>query len=319
MSDIIFKLIFPLILLGFLVIIFLSGLTNKRPKQELMSLDEFIMDWLRDHGQANKLDEQFAKMKKDPAGGFYMPVTYKGAKILIRLGLSPNKVTGIGLILSFFIFYGVIMASEGHSLDLLSQQPIYGIFFLLIAFLVLVTGTVDGIDGAIARLLDIKSKSGAWLDNVIDRISDALLLVCFIPGNFLVYSEYGLDFTWMIWTNIFLIFIYEYMRARHEGLGLHETKPFIGERITRIIVITTFFAIYGFSSLIVLITNFFTPSFNSIFSVSHGGIVTWNMLILQISLLIIMSISCIQFGRYIWKQLKILDENEKHVSNQNMS
>ena len=220
MVEIIFKIIFPLVLLGFLVIIFISGFSNKRPKQEYMSHDEFIKDWLKDHGQVNKVDEQFAQMKKNPAGLLYMPITYRGAKIFIKWGLTPNKVSYINLILSFFIFYGVIMASEGHTLDLFLQQPFYGSWFIPIAFLVLFTGIIDGIDGAIARLLDIKSKRGAWLDNVIDRVSDILMLVCFIPTNLLVLSVYGLDFKWIIWTNILLIFIYEYMRARHEGLGL---------------------------------------------------------------------------------------------------
>ncbi len=309
MVEIIFGIVFPLVLLGFLAIIFISGFSNKNPKQEFMSCDEFIKDWLKDHGQAHKLDEQFAQMKKDPAGLIYMPITYKGAKIFIKWGLTPNKVSFINLILSFFIFYGVIMASEGHTLNLFSQQPFYGSWFIPLAFLVLFTGIIDGIDGAIARLLDIKSKSGAWLDNVIDRISDTLMLVCLIPSNFLVFSDYGLDLTWMIWTNILLIFIYEYMRARHEGLGLHETKPFIAERITRILLIGTFFLIYGISSFAVLITYLINPSATTIWSASHYGVITWVMLIFQISLLGIMTYSSIQFARYIWKQLKKMDKN----------
>ncbi|MFX1494959.1 MAG: hypothetical protein ACFFBZ_11805, partial [Promethearchaeota archaeon] len=157
----------------------------------------------------------------------------------------------------------------------------------------------------IARLLDIKSKSGAWFDNVIDRISDTLLLVCFIPTSFM--TVYGLDFRWMVWTNILLIFIYEYMRARHEGLGLHETKPYIGERITRFLVCFTFFLLYGASSLIVLISYSINPSGATRWINSHIWITTWTMLIFQISLLIIMALSAILFARYIWKNLKKMD------------
>ncbi|GAG64019.1 unnamed protein product, partial [marine sediment metagenome] len=217
MTEILFTLVFPLVLLLILIIIFISGIFKEKPKREFMSCDEFIKDWLKDHGQAHKVDEQYAKMKKDPAGKLYMPITYGGAKFFIKLGLNPNLVSFIGLILSFFIFWGVIMASAGHTLDLITQQPFYGSWFFLIGLLVLYTGISDGIDGAIARLLDIKSKTGAWLDNIIDRVSDILVLVCFVPTSLLVYPSYGLDFTWIVWTNIFLIFIYEYMRARHEG------------------------------------------------------------------------------------------------------
>ncbi|MFX1321697.1 MAG: CDP-alcohol phosphatidyltransferase family protein [Promethearchaeota archaeon] len=308
MTKIIFDIVFPLVLLGILLIIFIIGLTNKKPKQEFMSLDEFIKDWLGDHGQAHKLEEQFAQMKKDPAGKIYMPITYHGAKIFIKWGLTPNMVSFMNLILSFLIFYGVIIASRGHRLDLFSDQLGYGSLFFALAALVLVTGVIDGIDGAIARLLDIKSKSGAWLDNVIDRVSDTLMLVCLVPTNLVVLSN-GFNFSWMVWTNILLIFIYEYMRARHEGLGLHETKPFIGERITRILLITTFFALYGSSSLTVLITHLINPDATEIWSASHEWIVDWTMLIYQISLLGIMTLSVILFASYIWKNLKKLDKN----------
>ena len=312
LADFLFILVFPLVLLGLLLIIFISGLFKKKPKQELMTLDEFIMDWLKDHGQAHKLEEQFSKMRKDPAGKIYMPLTYHGAKFAIKCGLTPNKVSYINLLLSFFIFWAVIMISKGHTLNLFSQQPYFGAWFIPLAFLALFTGIIDGVDGAIARLLDIKSKSGAWLDNVIDRISDILLLVCLVPTNFMVVSIFGyrFDFTWIVWTNIFLIFLYEYMRARHEGLGLHEAKPNIGERITRFFVIFTFFLIYGISSFFVLLTNWINPSATKIWTDSHIGTITWNMLIYQTILLLIMLFSCIKLASYSLKNLKKLDNAE---------
>ncbi len=299
-----FSLIFPLVLLALLIIIILSGIPKRNPNQEFMTCDEFIKDWLKDHGQAHKLDQQFAQMKKDPAGKIYMPITYGGAKLFIKLGLSPNKVTIMNLLLSVLIFWGVIMASAGHSL-LITEQPLYGSWFFALAVLVLFTGIIDGIDGAIARLLDIKSKTGAWFDNVIDRVSDILMLVCLVPTSLLFFS--GVDFTWIVWTNIYLIFIYEYMRARHEGLGLHETKPFIGERITRILIIGTFFTMYGVSSLATLLTNLINPS-ATIWNASHTWIITWTMLIYQISLFGIMVLSIILFSKYIWKNLKKLEK-----------
>jgi phosphatidylglycerophosphate synthase len=307
MIELIFKIGFPLVLLILLIIILISGRSNRRAEQEFMTNDEFIKDWLKDHGQAHKLEEQFSKMQKDPAGRVYMPLTYKGAKICIKWGLSPNKVSIMNLIFSFFIFYGVVVVGEGHTLDVLTQQPIYGSWFVVLALLVLFTGLIDGIDGAIARLLDEKSKSGAWFDNIIDRVSDTLMLVCLVPTSLSILSGSGYDFRWMVWTNIFLIFLYEYMRARHEGLGLHETKPFVGERITRILVICTFFAIYGVSSLSVLITNLINPDAVSIWDSSHTGITTWCMFIFQITLLLIMIYSVMGFGKYIWKNLKKMD------------
>jgi phosphatidylglycerophosphate synthase len=304
-----FEILFPLVLIGLLVIIFISGFFRKYPKRELMSLDDFMKDWLISHGQAHKLEKQFELMKKEPTGIIYMPLTYKGAKFFIKCGLSPNKVSIITLILSFLVFYGVLIASRGHALNLFTQQPYYGSWFIVLAFLVLLTGIIDGVDGAIARLMDIKSKSGAWLDNIIDRISDILLLVGLVPTNLFILSEYGLtlDFTWMVWTNIFLIFIYEYMRTRHEGLGLHEIKPFIGERPMRILVMFAFFLIYGISSFFVLLTNTINPAATKMWTFSHTGTMKWNMLIFQIVLLLIMTYSTIQLAKYSFRQLKKMD------------
>ncbi len=99
MTEILFTFVFPLVLLLVLIIIFISGIFKEKSKQEFMTRDEFIKDWLKDHGQAHKVDEQYAKMKKDPAGKLYMPITYGGAKFFIKLGLNPNLLSFIGLIL----------------------------------------------------------------------------------------------------------------------------------------------------------------------------------------------------------------------------
>lgn len=303
-----FKLVFPCILMLSFLIVLISGIKTRYNKEEFMSLDEFIRDWLLDHGQGHKLEEQFNTMKKEPTGILYMPLTYKGAKVFMKIGLTPNKVSVINLIFSFLIFYGVVMAGSGHSLDLFTEQPFYGMWFVAIAFLILGTGIIDGIDGAMARLLDKKSKSGAWFDNIIDRISDILMLVGLIPGTLLEVPNAGLDLAWIVWTNCFLIQIYEYMRARHEGLGLHELKPFIGERPMRIMILASFFLVYGISSLSIFITNLINPELSQLWSVTHPSVIAWSIILSQGILLLIMILSSIQLGKYSYKHLKELDE-----------
>jgi phosphatidylglycerophosphate synthase len=312
LSELLFKVVFPLILLASMIFILISGIFSRKIKEEresMLELDDFIKDWLKDHGQEHKLEEQFEQMKKDPAGAVYMPLTYNGAKFCIKIGLTPNKVSLINLILSFFIFWSTIMIAQGHTLSTFTQQPLYGIWFFLLGFIVLFTGYIDGVDGGMARILGTKSKKGAWFDNVIDKISDILMLVGLIPTQLLYISTYNLDFKWLVWTNLFLILIYEYMRARHEGLGLHETKPFIGERITRISLQSFFYIFYGSTSLGVLITNLIAPgTASALWSATHPGVIEWTMTIFQALLLIIMAISSIQLARYSYKSLKKLDD-----------
>lgn len=306
-----FEIVFPIILLVLLVVILISSLRHRKKDVKFMSFDEFLKSWMIEHGQGYRLEEVIEQAKKDPMGGLYMPITYKGGKIFAKLGFTANKVSLLNLILSFFILYLTIMAGDGHFLNLYSQQPFYGAILLPTAFLVLFTGIIDGIDGAIARLLYKQTKSGGWLDAIIDRISDILTLVCLVPGGFLILPQYGIDFTWLIWTNIFIIFLYEYMRAKHHEVGFHEIKPQLGERPARVLIQATFYMIYGISSFTVMLTYMMNPTGTleaTIWYSSHTWVVTWIMLIFQISLFVIMSMSIIKYGLWIWRKLKDLDK-----------
>ncbi|MCK4238818.1 MAG: CDP-alcohol phosphatidyltransferase family protein, partial [Candidatus Lokiarchaeota archaeon] len=66
----------------------------------------------------------------------FRPLINKLAKILGRIGLTPNYATAIMLILSFFCFI---------FLTVLKIEWLFGIFVFLV-------GIFDGVDGAIARL-----------------------------------------------------------------------------------------------------------------------------------------------------------------------
>ncbi|MBD3197216.1 MAG: hypothetical protein GF317_19335 [Candidatus Lokiarchaeota archaeon] len=309
--TILFEILFPIILIIFVIIVLLKGIKSRRTEQNLMTLDEFITDWLYDHGQGHKIDEQFNKMKHEPTGFIYMPLTYRGGKFFLKLGLNSNDVSILNLLFSFIIFWGVIIASRGHNMALFSQQPFYGVWFIPLAFLVLFTGVIDGVDGAIARLSDNKTASGAWFDNIIDRISDTLLLVCLIPETLVIIPETTINLEWIIWTNILLMFIYEYMRARHQSLGLREVKPYVAERPTRIMLNTTFFLIYGISSFTILLTKLIDPSSVLIWAVSHSGVINWSMIIYQVLFLGLMVFSSIKLANYSYKNLKIIDSKSK--------
>jgi phosphatidylglycerophosphate synthase len=82
------------------------------------------------------------------------------ARVLVWMGCSPNAVTLAGLFL-------VIMSSlayvwHGNSL----------VFGLCLAFAL----TTDGLDGAVARLTDRSSRFGGYLDAVVDRYQEVIIL-----------------------------------------------------------------------------------------------------------------------------------------------
>ena len=310
--DLFFYIIFPLVLLGLIILIFAISVPKRKKDLKFMTFEEFFKEWLVDHGQSHRLDEVYEKAKKDPLGKLYQPITYKLGKFFAKLGLSANMVSILNLIITLFIFYLTIIAGFGHNYEVLTLQPQYGSLILLAGFLVLFAGIMDGVDGSIARLLRKQTKSGGWLDAVIDRICDILLIVGMIPGGFLTLPIYGIDLRWMAWTNIFLIFLYEYMRSKYLEYNIKEIQPFIGERPARILIQCTFYLIYGFSSFSVWITNFINPNFtNQYWSFSHPGIVYWCMIIFQINFLIIMGISIIKSFKWTWNRLKKADNEDK--------
>ncbi|MBD3228985.1 MAG: hypothetical protein GF329_12420 [Candidatus Lokiarchaeota archaeon] len=317
--EIAFEIVFPLILIGFLIIIVLSSIRHRRRDLEFMTYDEYLRDWCISHGQSHRLDHVIEDMKKNPVGALYQPLTYKGGKLFARWGFTANKVSLINLISNLFIFYFTIMVGDAYSLDFYSQQPFWGALLIPIGFVVLFTGVIDGIDGSIARLLDRQTKSGGWLDAIIDRISDILSFVGLVYGGYLIIAPLGINLAWLCWTNIFIIFLYEYMRAKHHEVGLHKSQPFMGERPTRIIIQTTFYLIFGISSFSVMITYLIVPTATietSLWSASHPSILYWCMSIFQITIFIIMLYSIIKASLWIWRNLKELDKKSKNNSQQ---
>ncbi|MEW6178606.1 MAG: CDP-alcohol phosphatidyltransferase family protein [Chloroflexota bacterium] len=78
---------------------------------------------------------------------------------LIRIGLTPNMVTGIGLI-------GILAAS----VLLAGGQFFWG------GLLVLIMAPLDALDGSMARLRGTPTRFGGVLDSVVDRFAEIILL-----------------------------------------------------------------------------------------------------------------------------------------------
>ena len=138
------------------------------------------------------------------------------ARLLAKIGLSPNKVTVIGLLLSGIIAY------------LLSVGQFVGGGVLLI-----IASAMDMADGALARFQAKSTTAGALLDSTADRISEAVvflgLLVFFI--NPLSIPEVVL-----IYLALSSSFMVSYLRARGEGLGV-DCKVGVMTRPERVLVL----------------------------------------------------------------------------------
>jgi CDP-diacylglycerol--glycerol-3-phosphate 3-phosphatidyltransferase len=80
-------------------------------------------------------------------------------------------------------------------------------------WLLLFTGTLDIIDGRVARRIDGGSARGAFLDSVIDRYADSFAFI----GLAIFFRA-----SWVLWVVLFALLgslLVSYARARAEGLG----------------------------------------------------------------------------------------------------
>jgi phosphatidylglycerophosphate synthase len=147
-------------------------------------------------------------------------------RLLIRLGLTPNMVTTIGLALNIGVAIIFICGAEEGRRGDLSYVGWAGA-------LILFAGLFDMLDGQVARLGNMSSPFGALYDSVLDRYSELILFlgICY----YLVAHHY---FVSSLFAFIGLIgsMMVSYTRARAEGLGI-ECKDGLMQRPERVIII----------------------------------------------------------------------------------
>ena len=138
------------------------------------------------------------------------------ARLLKAMGLSPNKVTILGLLTGAACAY---LLSMGN--------------FVGGAALLILSGVMDMADGALARRYGNASPRGALLDSTIDRVAEATVFL-----GLLVFYLDPLSIPEALLVNLALFgsFMVSYLRARGEGLGV-DCKVGIMTRPERVLVL----------------------------------------------------------------------------------
>lgn len=147
---------------------------------------------------------------------------------LARLGVTPNTLTMIGLLLS-----------------ILTATVITQGYLFIGGLLVLFAGVFDMFDGAMARARNAATTFGAFFDSTLDRYSEGIILLGLLlytlrhPDLHDVLWPAGNEQSWMI-TFIFVAVVgslmVSYTKARAEGLGL-ECKTGLLARPERVIIL----------------------------------------------------------------------------------
>jgi len=162
---------------------------------------------------------------------FFTPI----AKVLLRLGVSPDAVTIAGTLV--VVVTALWAFPTGHLL----------LGTLVIAFFVL----TDSLDGVMARQAGTSGPWGAFLDSTLDRFGDAAIFA----GLVLWFTAGGDDRLTAILALACLVLgsIVPYARARAEGLGMTASGG-IAERADRLALVLVATAAVGFGAPDVVLT-----------------------------------------------------------------
>lgn len=132
------------------------------------------------------------------------------------LNVPPNVITITGFVIQATSVYFIC---DGR--------------LVLAGILILVGGSMDMVDGELARRRGIISKFGAFFDSFFDRYSDTVVLL-----GFLYYFSTKGEILYTILTGVAIVgaMMVSYARARAEGLGV-ECKTGVFERTERLLTI----------------------------------------------------------------------------------
>ncbi len=147
-------------------------------------------------------------------------------RLLIKMGLTPNAVTVIGLALNIGVAVVFIAGGEeGNRSDLR--------FVGWAGALILFAGLFDMLDGQVARLGNMKTEYGALFDSVLDRYSELFMFlgICY----YLIAHHYFLS-SLLAFIGLIGSMMVSYTRARAEGLGI-ESKGGLMQRPERVVLL----------------------------------------------------------------------------------
>ncbi|UCC33722.1 MAG: CDP-alcohol phosphatidyltransferase family protein [Candidatus Bathyarchaeota archaeon] len=167
-----------------------------------------------------------------------------GAKLAHQIGLTPNVVSALGMM--FAVMSATAYANAYLRPSLLLVAPI----------LLLVSGFCDALDGAIARIHVETTVFGKFLDSMLDRFADAVILGGIIFGGLCD----------PLWGFVALVgsLMVSYARARAEALGVEMEAVGVAERAERLVIVaaasflSVFWpdALYWAVILLALLTSF---------------------------------------------------------------
>ncbi|TXT53983.1 MAG: Bifunctional IPC transferase and DIPP synthase [Candidatus Thorarchaeota archaeon] len=178
--------------------------------------------------------------------GIFRGLVLRIAKPLATKGTHPNTVTYFTLLLALFALL---------SLKMTYSPQIYGVFVFLV-------GLFDGVDGAVARLGEKRSPSGGFVDSVVDKVAEMLIIFAII----ITYpSQTFLSLSIPSWAFLCLSgwLLTSYTRSRAESAGVTDLDIGLGGRSERLLTLVIFslLGIILFGLMVVTIMGLLTAAY----------------------------------------------------------
>ena len=151
----------------------------------------------------------------------FRPFVYKIAESLAEMGIRPNHITVVSLLSAVISAIFIALSNV-----------------LLAGIAIFMTGLLDGVDGAIARIMNMETRKGAFLDAMLDRYGDVIII-----GSFLFYEpKVFFLFRFELWILVAIIgsLMVSYSRARGEAMGVRCLDVGLMGRSERLFLLTIF-------------------------------------------------------------------------------
>lgn len=148
-------------------------------------------------------------------------------RFMIKIGITPNVVTTIGL-LGNIAAAGIFVWAAGTAT---ASDPRYNLVTLAGAVIILFS-LFDMLDGQVARIGGMVSRFGALYDSVLDRYCELFTLGGIACYLFATGYAWGALITFLALIGSVMV---SYVRARAEGIGI-ECKVGFMQRPERVVV-----------------------------------------------------------------------------------
>ena len=135
--------------------------------------------------------------------------------LLIKLKLTPNKITIVGVLSSIIT---MILIAKG--------------FLLISGIMIIISSLFDLIDGSLARYTNTASKFGGFFDAVIDRISESIIYL-----GLLIYFVNDSHTVIIIFLSALINQLVSYVKSKYESYGV-EGEIGIFTRTERVIILS---------------------------------------------------------------------------------